>query len=194
MVGVGGRCGVVGIGDPSVLDAARPCRLLISFLGLSTCSFARASRFMPGVATVVSRPFVRAWGSVDVLGRVFPCPGVWMTVLRLDAHLPVEGGGWLGSSQNPVPCSLYFSGTRGPSRNPGLCSLNCADWRLLSPGLSVRDVGIGRAGGIVQSGASPRRSLERSSELPVGDVGGGLLWARDSPLYVPSRGWKKLVW
>ena len=52
MVGVGGRCGVVGVGVPSLLNAARPCRLLIRFLSSSDCRFASASRFMPGVALV----------------------------------------------------------------------------------------------------------------------------------------------
>ena len=35
VMGMGGRCGVVGVGVPSVLDAARPCRLLISFMSSS---------------------------------------------------------------------------------------------------------------------------------------------------------------
>ena len=63
-------------------------------------------RATPGVAIVVSGPSGRAWGLVAALGRVFPCPGDWMTVLCLDAHLPVEGGGWLGLYRNPGPCSL----------------------------------------------------------------------------------------
>ena len=40
VVGVGGRCGVVGVGSPSVLGAARPCRIPISFLSLSAYMFA----------------------------------------------------------------------------------------------------------------------------------------------------------
>ena len=60
-------------------------------------------------------------------------------------------------------------------------SLKCADWSLLSLGLSLGDVGVGRAGGSVRSGASPRCSLVKSSELPVGDVGGAAVGARLSP-------------
>ena len=84
---------------------------------------------------------------------------------------------------------MYCSGTRGPSRNPGLCSLKCADWRPLSPGLFVGDVGVGRVGSSLCVGASSRCSLSRSSELGVGDVG-VLLWAQEYSLDVPSRGWK----
>ena len=32
---MGGRCGVVGVEVPPVLDAARPCRITISFLSSS---------------------------------------------------------------------------------------------------------------------------------------------------------------
>ena len=86
-----------------------------------------------------------------------------------------------GLSRNPGPCSMYCSGTRGTSRNPKPFSLKCADCSLMSPGLSIRDVGVGRVGGSVQSGASPRCSLARSSELSVGDVGEADVGARLSP-------------
>ena len=181
VAGVGGRSGVVGVGYPSVLDADRPCRILMSFISSSACRFARASRFTPGVAIVVSGTSVMDWVSVAALGCVFPRPSDWMAVLCLDARLPVEGGRWLGSSRNPGSCSLYYSGTRGLSRNPGPCSLKCSYWRLLSLGLSVRDVVVGRAGGSVRSGASPRCSIVRSLELAVGDVGGAAVGARLSP-------------
>ena len=164
VVGVCGRCGVVGVGDPSVLNSARPCRLLMSFLSSIAFRFSNASRFTLGVAIV----HTGAWGSVAAIGRVFPSPGYWLIVLRMEDILPVEGGGWFGSSWNPRQRSLYCSGTRGPSRNSGPCSLKCTDWRPLSPGLSVRDVGVGRAGGSVCSGASPLCSLSRSSELGDG--------------------------
>ena len=59
------------------------------------------------VAIVGSGTSVWAWGSVAVLGRVFPFPGDWMTVLCLDACLIVGGGGWLVLYQNPGPCSMY---------------------------------------------------------------------------------------
>ena len=36
VVGMGGRCGVVGVKVPSDLNAARPCRLSISFLSSSS--------------------------------------------------------------------------------------------------------------------------------------------------------------
>ena len=65
--------------------------------------------------------------------------------------------------------------------NPGTYSLNCADWSLLSPGLSVEDVGVGRVGGSVRSDASPRCALKRSSELPIRDLGEADVDARLSP-------------
>ena len=117
--------------------------------------------FTPGVAIVGSGTSVCAWVSVADLGRVFPRPGDWMTALRLDARLMVGGVGWMAagiwaccsctrsSSRIPGPCSVYCSGTRGTSSNPGPCSLKCADWSLLSPGLFVGDVGVGRVGGSV---------------------------------------------
>ena len=158
VVGVCGCRRAFGVRAPFVLGAARPCRISISFLSSSACRFSRASRFTPGVAIVVTG----AWGSVAAFGRVFPRPGEWVIVLRLDAHLPVEGVGSFGSSRNPRLCSLYCSGTRGLSRNPGPCSLKCVDWRPLSQVLYVGYVGVGRAGGSVCSGASPRCSLSRS--------------------------------
>ena len=88
---------------------------------------------------------------------------------------------------------MYCSGTRGPSRNPGPCSLKYADWRLLSLGLSVGDVGVGRAWGSVRSGASPRCSISRSSELGVGDVWGSAVGARLSPRRA-VKGVETFVW
>ena len=85
VVGVCGRRGVVGVGAPSVLDAARPCRLSMSFLSSYAFRFARASRFTPGVAIIVTGD----WGSVDALGPVFLRPSAWVIVLCLDARLPV---------------------------------------------------------------------------------------------------------
>ena len=35
VAGMGGRCGVSGVGVPSLLDAARPFRLSVSFLSSS---------------------------------------------------------------------------------------------------------------------------------------------------------------
>ena len=58
VMGVDGRHGVVGVGDPSVLDAARPCRFLMIFLSLCACRFSRASIFTPGVTII----FTGAWG------------------------------------------------------------------------------------------------------------------------------------
>ena len=42
-------------------------------------------------------------------------------------------------------------------------------------------MGVSKVGGSVQSGASPRSSLTRSLELPVGDVGEAAVGARLSP-------------
>ena len=58
-----------------------------------------------------------------------------------------------------------------PCRNPGPCSLKCDYRSLLSQGLSVGAWVSGGWGVSVQSGASPRCSLARTSELPVRDVG-----------------------
>ena len=86
VAGMGGRCGIVSVGFPSVLDVARPCRLSISFLISSACRLA-----IPGVAIVGSGTSVWDWGLLAALGRVLPRPGDWMTVLRLDACLMVGG-------------------------------------------------------------------------------------------------------
>ena len=88
VAGMGGRCGVVGVGVPSVLEAARHCRISISFMSSSACRLA-----MSGVVIVGSGTSVWDWGYLDTLGRVLPRPGDWMTVLRLDARLAVGGGG-----------------------------------------------------------------------------------------------------
>ena len=82
---------------------------------------------------------------------------------------------------------------KGPYGNPGPCSMKCADWRLLSLGLSVGEVGVGSAGGSVRSGASPRCSLLRSSELAIRDVGRATVGARLYPRRA-VEGVENLVW
>ena len=56
--------------------------------------------------------------------------------------------------------------------------MNCAEWSLLSLGLSVVDVGVRRVGGSVRSGASPMCSLAKISELSVGELWEAAVGAR----------------